>query len=279
MRLSTLTAVAAAVAFAPLATAQTTFPSTGAAIPIPDGAVGGTACGDPGLSADMPITVTSAGTITDLNVRLNITHTWLGDIEATVSKGATSVIVVDNPGAATPTACGNSSDNIPGVILDDEATLLIGTGPFPLVAGTGYKPSFPLTVFDGQTVAGAWTMSVTDGGEADTGTLNSWALIATLSGVAGEDGALPAGYAFELSGSNPARTSTQFNVAVAQTQTVRVALYDALGREVRVAFDQIMAEGQTAFVAVRVDDLPAGTYVARATGTGFAATVPLTVVR
>lgn len=269
----------AAIALAPLASAQTTFPSTGAPIPVPDGPVGGTVCGDPGLPADMPISVTSAGTITDLNVRVNISTTWIGDIEARVSKGATSVLIIDNPGAATATACGNSTDDMPNIVLDDEATLLIGTGPFPYVAGTAYKPSNPLTAFDTQAIAGAWTLSVTDGGEGDLATLNSWALIATLTGVAGESGALPAGYAFELGGANPARSSTQFNVAVAQTQNVRVALYDALGREVRVAFDQTIAEGQTAFVAVRVNDLPVGTYVARATGTGFTASLPLTVVR
>ena len=280
MRLSTFTALAAGFALAPLASAQT-YPSTGAAVPIADSPPGAPVCGQPGPAASLPITVaaTVTGNITDLNVRVNITHTWVGDIDATVTRAATSVLIIDNPGAAGPTDCGNLTDNMPGIILDDEATLLVETGPFPYVAATAYKPNNPLTAFDGQAAAGTFTLAVTDGGEGDTGTLDSWALIMTRSTVASESDVLPAGYAFELGGANPARTSTQFNIEVGEAQNVRVALYDVRGREVRVAFDQTIAAGQTAFVAVNVADLPAGAYVARATGTLFSATLPMTVVR
>ena len=275
MKLSTLALLAAGIAVSVPASAQT-YPSTGAALAIPDG---GPNCGAPAAPASLPITVAATGNITDLNVRVNITHTWVGDIDATVSRGATSVQIIDNPGTTVATGCGNGADNMPGIILDDEATVPVETGPFPYVAASSYSPNNPLTAFDGQAAAGTFTLAVTDGGALDTGTLDSWALIMTRTGTASEGSALPAGYAFELGGANPARTSTQLNVAVAATQTVRVALYDALGREVRVAFDQTMVAGQTAFVAVNVANLPVGTYVARATGTGFTASLPLTVVR
>ena len=68
-------------------------------------------------------------------------------------------------------------------------------------------------------------------------------------------------------------------MSVAEAQNVRVALYDALGREVVVAFDRALAAGQTALLSVDVSRLPAGTYVARATGEQFTATARVTVVR
>ena len=286
MRLSTFTALAAGFALAPLASAQT-YPSTGAAVPIADSPPGTPLCGQPGTVASLPITVaaTVTGNITDLNVRVNITHTWVGDIDATVTRAATSVLIIDNPGSTTATGCGAGSNNMNGIILDDEGTAPVET---PVSATTTaeayatggiYTPNNPLTAFDTQAAAGTFTLAVTDGGEGDTGTLDSWALIMTRSTVASESDVLPAGYAFELGGANPARTSTQFNIEVGEAQNVRVALYDVRGREVRVAFDQTIAAGQTAFVAVNVADLPAGAYVARATGTLFSATLPMTVVR
>ena len=286
MRLSTLSVLAASLALAPAVSAQT-FPSTGAAVAIQDGP--GPACQVPAAAGSLPITVAStvAGNIADLNVRVNITHTWVGDIDATVTRGATSVIIIDNPGAgaATTTACGAGSNNMNGIILDDEGTAPVETpiatasAAEAYATGGVYTPNNSLTAFDGQAAAGTYTLAVTDGGPDDTGTLDSWALIITRTTTASEGNALPAGYAFELGGANPARTSTQFNLSVGEAQIVRVALYDALGREVRVVFDEAIGAGQTAFVGVSVANLPAGAYVARATGTAFSAAVPVTVVR
>ena len=52
----------------------------------------------PGITAN--ITVTGCGSITDVNIGLDITHTWVGDLRATVTNmnTGTSVVVMDMPG-------------------------------------------------------------------------------------------------------------------------------------------------------------------------------------
>jgi hypothetical protein len=68
-------------------------------------------------------------------------------------------------------------------------------------------------------------------------------------------------------------------LSVATSQAVRVALYDALGREVRVLFERSMTAGQEAHIGFRTNDLPAGVYVIRATGTDVSLAERITIVR
>lgn len=253
-----------------------TVTSTDTPISIPDGPGVPTTCGVPGAPATSTISVSGvSGNVTDLDVSINITHTWVGDIDATVAKGATSVLVIDNPGAATPTACGSGTDNM-AITLDDEGTNPVETGPFPL-AGT-YTPNSPLSAFDGTAANGDWTLTITDGGLGDTGSLDSWALIITAGGgTATESG--PNGLSELRVAPNPMTTQGQAVLRVASAQDVRVVLYDALGREVRVLLDRALSAGQQAHIAFRTDDLPAGVYVLRAVGTDVSLTERVTVVR
>ncbi|MCB0457059.1 MAG: proprotein convertase P-domain-containing protein, partial [Flavobacteriaceae bacterium] len=116
--------------------------------------------------------------ITDLDVDLDISHTWVGDIIVSIqSPGGTSVTIVDQPGSPV------TVDGCPGqnmvVTLDDEATLPIedecGAG-VPSISGT-FTPNNPLSAFDGESTLGTWTITVTDAFPAlDDGVLNSWGL-------------------------------------------------------------------------------------------------------
>ena len=78
---------------------------------------------------------------------------------------------------------------------------------------------------------------------------------------------------------NPAPGAARVDLAVAEAQTVRVELYDALGRRVAVVFDGPVAARTTVPVAVASGTLAAGTYVLRVVGETFADTRRLTVVR
>ncbi len=248
------------------------YSSADTPIAIPDG---GTGCGAPGPPAVSTIGVIGAFAPTlDLDVVIGMTHTWVGDIDATVSNGATSVLVIDNPGTTSPTGCGNSTDNI-DITLDDEGTNPVETGPFPLVGV--YTPNSPLSAFDGRSANGRWTLTVTDGGSGETGILNSWALLITPETVATETG--PNSTSRLTVSPNPTTTQSQVSLTVATSQDVRVALYDALGREVRVLLERSLVAGQQAHIAFRTSDLPAGVYVVRATGTDVSLTERITIVR
>ncbi|NUM43460.1 MAG: carboxypeptidase regulatory-like domain-containing protein, partial [Anaerolineales bacterium] len=118
------------------------------------------------------------GTLLDLNVSINASHTWVGDttFELTHQDTGTSVTMIDRPGYSG-TGFGCSNNNI-DVVLDDEGV----DGPVenqcatdPALFGNP-TPNNPLSAFDGEDLAGTWIISVTDSAGGDTGTLAEWCL-------------------------------------------------------------------------------------------------------
>jgi subtilisin-like proprotein convertase family protein len=107
-------------------------------------------------------------TISDVNVTLNITHTWDSDLDVKLiaPDGVTEVILFEDVGLG--------GDNFIGTVLDDEAGTAITAGSAPFT-GT-FRPQGNLSDFDGMSSAGNWTLSITDDTNGDGGTLNSWDL-------------------------------------------------------------------------------------------------------
>ena len=130
------------------------------------------------------ITITDTGTITDLNVRLGVTHTWVGDLVFTLTHvdTGTSVTIIDRPGY-TGSGNGCSRDNI-AATLDDAAGSPVenqcSTTP-PAINGT-FSPNNPLSAFNGQSLAGTWRLNSSDRASSDTGSVTSWSLDITTAG-------------------------------------------------------------------------------------------------
>jgi PKD repeat protein len=105
--------------------------------------------------------------ITDVNVtNLNVTHTYIQDLRITLTSPAgTSVILLNQP-------CG--SQNNLNLGFDDQATT--ATLPCPPTSGALYIPSSALSAFNGESMAGTWTLKVEDLASQDGGTLNGWTL-------------------------------------------------------------------------------------------------------
>jgi subtilisin-like proprotein convertase family protein len=133
------------------------------------------------LSANVPIaipfqvsTVTSSliigavdsVTINDLNVQLNISHTYLSDLNVrlTSPSGIEVQLFVNQ--------CG-SANNI--IATFDDAGVPIVCGSNPAISGT-VIPSQPLSAFNGQLSQGVWTLTVRDNFNQDGGTINSWGI-------------------------------------------------------------------------------------------------------
>lgn len=108
-----------------------------------------------------------AGAITDLDVTLDITHTYDADLRVTlIAPGGQRVELFNT--------VGSRSDNFTGTILDDEAATAITAGSAPFTGR--YRPTGSLAALDGSVANGTWTLEVTDEFEFDTGTLNSWSI-------------------------------------------------------------------------------------------------------
>lgn len=120
------------------------------------------------------------GNLLDMNVSINATHTWVGDLSFTLTHDNTntSVTVIDRPGT-TGTGAGCSANDV-DVEMDDEGA----DGPVegqcsttpPALFGSP-TPNNPLSAFDGEDLNGGWTLSVTDSAGGDTGVVNEWCLL------------------------------------------------------------------------------------------------------
>jgi subtilisin-like proprotein convertase family protein len=111
--------------------------------------------------------VSFQATVEDVDVTLDITHTFDGDLVITlISPAGTSVSLAVN--------VGGSGDNFTGTTFDDEAGTPIAAGAAPFTGS--FIPSFPLSAFDGAPMDGTWTLRVDDTAGVDFGTLNSWSL-------------------------------------------------------------------------------------------------------
>jgi len=119
------------------------------------------------------ITINQDVTISDINVKLNITHTWDSDLYITIKSPWGTSIVLSN-------RRGGSGDNFSNTIFDDEAAVPISSGVAPF-AGS-YRPDGLLSTFDNRNARGTWTLSVADRGWGDIGTLNSWSVTITPAG-------------------------------------------------------------------------------------------------
>ncbi len=121
--------------------------------------------------------VTDDFDITDLNVNLDITHTWIGDLAVTLTApdGTTMAAIMDRPGVpATVVGCNNADPAI-NIDLDDEAVDTVEDScPEPYVGS--FIPNEALSAFNGISTLGTWTLEITDSAAGDTGTLNGWTL-------------------------------------------------------------------------------------------------------
>ncbi|MGB6150585.1 MAG: reprolysin-like metallopeptidase [Pricia sp.] len=112
--------------------------------------------------------------IADLNVNLNIDHSFLEDLTITLtSPSNTTVTLVSN-------ACGNLK-NINAVFDDDANDFICGALSNVGIAGT-VKPSGALNSFEGESILGEWVLKIQDIATGDGGALNAFSLDVCIEG-------------------------------------------------------------------------------------------------
>jgi subtilisin-like proprotein convertase family protein len=113
------------------------------------------------------VTDLDQGTVADLEVRLNITHTWAGDLRIKLfSPDGTEVLLVN--------CRGGSLNDFQNTIFRADAQTSIQQGRPPF-RGT-FRPEGNLLALRGKTAQGNWSLEVQDVAEQDGGALNRWAL-------------------------------------------------------------------------------------------------------
>ena len=107
-------------------------------------------------------------TISKINVTVNITHTWIQDLDITlISPNGTRSILFKN-GCTSEDGLEVIFDNFTSQTISD----ICGTEP---VTGT-IKPTESLSIFNNESTIGDWYLEVHDGYSGDEGSINSWSL-------------------------------------------------------------------------------------------------------
>jgi subtilisin-like proprotein convertase family protein len=141
-----------------------TYTSSDTPIAIPD---------SPGGPITSTINVPASVVISDLNVEVDITHSWKGDLIVELTSPEGTTVTLHN-------RSGSSTDNVQTTY--DSVTTPDGPGS--------------MADFDGENALGDWTLSVEDEAGSDIGDLNSWTLLVDVnvpcetgnSGMIFEDG-------------------------------------------------------------------------------------------
>jgi subtilisin-like proprotein convertase family protein len=134
-------------------------------IAIPDDNAGG---------VQSTLSVPVSGRIKDLDVTLNVSHSFVGDlkVELTSPDNSTTVRLIEHVGGPN-----NGGNDLVDTVFDDEASTAIGAGASIAPYTGSFKPQGDqLARFDGKEQQGAWKLRVSDRYENDTGSLMGWGL-------------------------------------------------------------------------------------------------------
>jgi subtilisin-like proprotein convertase family protein len=160
------------IAAAPTITNQTLTQST--AVPIPD---------ETTITSILVVPASASGSrVCSITVSTNVSHTFNSDLAIALTSPSGTIVTLSAYN-------GGSNDNVfAGTLWDDNAN---PAGQLPYDANDGLViehayadgtaaatlvPEEALSAFIGETVAGAWTLTIADVSTTDVGMLNSWSL-------------------------------------------------------------------------------------------------------
>ena len=192
----------------------TVFTSTNVPITIPTTA---------NVTVNSTLNVASTNTISDVNVTMNVSHTWVNDMTITlISPTGTQVQLVAQP------CTSDSLLNINATFDDSGAPLTCQVNP--AISGT-IQPLQSLAAFNGQNMNGTWTLRILDSFNQDGGTINSWSLrlcSTTAVPLSVEESSITA---FSL---YPNPNNGDFNIQFNSTsnEPIELAIFDIRGRQI-----------------------------------------------
>jgi subtilisin-like proprotein convertase family protein len=117
--------------------------------------------------ATSTIAVADASIVQDVNVTVNVSHSYDHDLTL-------SLVTPANTSITLAAQRGGSGDNFTNTVFDDEAATAIAGGAAPFTGS--FRPEQLLSAADGDSGAGNWRLKAVDAAAQDTGTINSWTL-------------------------------------------------------------------------------------------------------
>jgi subtilisin family serine protease/subtilisin-like proprotein convertase family protein len=114
------------------------------------------------------LTISDNIAISDVNVRLSITHPRLSDLYIHLQAPDGTNIVLFN-------RMGGSSANMVNTVFDDQASVHIALGRAPFTGS--FQPTVALSNLANKSAKGTWKLWVVDRGGVNRGTIENWSLI------------------------------------------------------------------------------------------------------
>jgi len=200
---------------------------------------------------DALLDVALAATVGGVEVYLDISHTYIGDLVVDlISPAGTTVRLHNNQG-------GSGQD-------------IVGWYPLEL------SPYHSLDAFIGEEAPGTWRLHLVDAGPWDTGTLNEWCLRFSYIGggatAVGDEGELPAVLSLDGNFPNPFNPMTTIRFSVPVAQQIQLAVFDLRGQRITTLIDRQVAAGHHTVTWTGRDDhgrqVSSGTYFYRMVAPG-----------
>ena len=175
------------------------------------------------VTINSTLNIPAGGVISDVNITMDVTHTWINDLTATlISPSGTQVQLFAQP-------CTSADiQNISATFDDSGANVVCGTDPG--ITGV-VKSTQLLSAFNGQSSTGTWTLRILDGFNQDGGSLNSWSInICTIQPLSVDDNVIAISDVVIY----PNPNNGNFNIQFTSTSgnEIKVNVHDVRGREI-----------------------------------------------
>ncbi len=205
--------------------------------------------------------------VADVDLGILITHTYRSDLRIDLTSPAGTTVTV-----MTWTGNVQGGDNL-NDRFDDEAAAAITTHtaaandpvtPAPPPYSHSFKPSSPLSAFDGQNTLGNWTMTICDAVATDIGTYNRADLFITAAPAAITTSKVSSIISDGISGANPKSipgSIVSYCITVSNagpSQATSVAATDAIPASLTYIPSSIVSGADCTAAATAEDDNSAG---------------------
>lgn len=218
-------------------------------------------CGYSITATDTPIVISPEGSTTytstiavvenlpvaDVNVKVNITHTMVGDLRLIlISPSGTQVVLAENIGSFF-------DENFTNTIFDQESATSITSVDSPFTGS--FKPEGDLSLLYGEMSAGNWKLQVTDAYSGDGGSINEFTLEFCLS-----EPLFVEKHSFESFDVFPNPNTGEFTVKLKSysAEDIKIDVYDIRGRKL---FENSFRNPINFREVIRLDNAPSGLYL------------------
>ncbi len=211
--------------------------------------VDGLAANSPGPTASKTITVPApGGTISDVNVTLGFTHSYIEDL----------IITMSHPDLTAVTLWNRNCDSAPttlSYIFSDGNPLVPGTG-CTATTGTFGAPG-SLASLNGKPSSGTWTLNATDWYVGDTGSIQNWSIEVCTTSYALANADFEFDNLSLYPNPNKGNFTVQFNSA--SNDDVNITVHDIRGR---VIFDNQYTNNSGLFSQnIQLENAQSGVYL------------------